>query len=267
VTVTAGRQHAGLALRNPEVQRLRRLLRQPHARRDEHAFVIEGPRLVLAALDARAPLEMVYAGPGADAAVLGRAEAAGVAVRHLAPGVVERVADAATPQPVLAVSAAVDRPLGDLRGASLVVACVDVRDPGNLGTVVRSAEAAGVGGILCCDGSVDVYNPKAVRASAGALFHVPVVRGGAPAEMLRVLGSWGMRRLGAAASGGVPHHRVDLTVPTVIVVGNEAAGLAAEVRATLDGVVTVPMRGGGESLNVGVAAAVLCFEADRQRRG
>ena len=86
-----------------------------------------------------------------------------------------------------------------LRDADLVVVCVDVRDPGNLGTVLRSAEAAGVGGVICCDGSVDVYNPKSVRASAGSLFHVRVVAGGEPVEVLATLGGWGLRRLGDAA--------------------------------------------------------------------
>ena len=93
---------------------------------------------------------------------------AGVRVYQLGPGVMERVADTVTPQPLLAVVAFVDVGLDALAGASLVVVCADVRDPGNAGTVLRSAEAAGADGVICCDGSVDVYNPKTVRASAGA---------------------------------------------------------------------------------------------------
>jgi TrmH family RNA methyltransferase len=197
--------------------------------------------------------------------VVARAVAAGVAVFDLAPGVMERVAATVTPQPVLAVARAVDVELSALAGASLVVVCVDVRDPGNLGTVLRSAEASGVGGIICCDGSVDVYNPKCVRASAGSLFHTRIVAGGEPVTVLGTLGGWGLRRIGARPDAGEAYHSADLAAPTALVLGNEANGLPGSVAAALDGWVTIPMAGRSESLNVGMAAAVLCFEAARQR--
>jgi len=199
------------------------------------------------------------------APVVVRAVAAGVPVFELAPGVLERVADTVTPQPVLAVARTVDMDLADLAGASLVVVCVDIRDPGNLGTVLRSAEASGAGGIICCDGSVDVYNPKCVRASAGSLFHIGIVAGGEPVNVLGTLGGWGLRRLGTRADDGERYYRVDLTAPTALVLGNEAHGLPDSAAAALDGWVTIPMAGRTESLNVGMAAAVLCFEAVRQR--
>jgi TrmH family RNA methyltransferase len=141
-----------------------------------------------------------------------------------------------------------------------------VRDPGNAGTVLRSAEAAGADGVLSCDGSVDVYNPKTVRASAGSLFHVPVVVGGEPVDVLEQIGSWGVRRLGTVARRGHDYTAVDLARPTALVLGNEANGLPDHVSAHLDDEVTIPMAGRSESLNVGMAAAVLCFEAARQRR-
>jgi len=208
----------------------------------------------------------VFAGPGAPEAVLARAEAAGVRVHPLAPGVVERVAGTVHPQPVLAVVAMDRVPLDALAGATLVVVCVDVRDPGNAGAVLRSAEAAGADGIVCCGGTVDVYNPKTVRASAGSLFHVPVVAGGDAMAVLVQMGGWGLRRLGAAVAGGRPYTEVDLTAPCALVLGNEAAGLDPAVAAVLDGTVTIPMAGRTSSLNVGMAGAVLCFEAARQRR-
>jgi TrmH family RNA methyltransferase len=142
---------------------------------------------------------------------------------------------------------------------------VDVRDPGNAGTVLRSAEAAGAGGVIFCDGSVDVFNPKTVRASAGALFHVPVVAGGDPAGVLDELGRAGLRRLGTAARGGQAYTDVDMTGPVAIVLGNEAHGLSVDVAGRLDGSITIPMAGKADSLNVGMAAAVICFEAARQR--
>ncbi len=264
--MTGAGGRAGLAFRNPRVQRLRRLARDPAARRAERAFVIEGPRVVGTALDARTSVEAVYVAPGFEGPVLERARADGVEVTPLASGVMGRVADVATPQGVMAVVAAVDVPLEAVRGCTLVVVCSGVADPGNLGTLLRGAEAAGAGAVICCDGTVDVFGPKCVRASAGALFHLRVVAGGAAVEVLEELGGWGMLRLGTRARGGTPHFLADLRGPTALVLGNEAHGLPAGVEPLLDGVVTVPIVGRAESLNVGMAAAVICFEAARQRQ-
>ncbi len=255
----------GLAFSSARVKRLRQLMQRSAMRERERAFVVEGPTLVSDALDAGAELECLFVAPDAPAPLVARAAAAGVPVYDLALGVLERVAGTVTPQPVLAVARTLDVDLGELAGASLVVVCVDVRDPGNLGTVLRSAEAAGAGGIICCDGSVDVYNPKCVRASAGSLFHTRIVAGGEPVNILGALGEWGLRRLGTRADAGQPYYRVDLTAPTALVLGNEAHGLSASVAGALDGWVSIPMEGRAESLNVGMAAAVLCFEAARQR--
>jgi len=104
-----------------------------------------------------------------------------------------------------------------------------------------------------------------VRASAGSLFHTRIVAGGEPLEVLGRLGGWGLRLLGTRADGGTPYHRADLRAPTALIVGNEAHGLTPAVASALDGWLTIPMAGRSESLNVGMAAAVLCFEAARQR--
>ncbi|HEV3363108.1 MAG TPA: RNA methyltransferase [Acidimicrobiia bacterium] len=226
----------------------------------------EGAKVLSEALRAGVPVEGVYLAPDAPDDVLRLAEESGARVHELAPGVLERVADTVTPQPVAAVVPFVDVPLDSLREATFLVVCVDVRDPGNAGTVLRSAEAAGADGVVCCDGSVDLYNPKTVRASAGTLFHIPVVSGGDTVEVLEQIGSWGMRRLGAAARTGSDYAALDLTAPVAFVLGNEASGLPPVVEPLLDGHVQIPMAGRAESLNVGMAAAVLCFEAARQRR-
>jgi TrmH family RNA methyltransferase len=245
---------------------VRRLLAQHPYREAERAFVVEGGKLVGEALRAGAAVEGVYAAPdGLGDAVVDAAREAGVRVFPLAAGVVERVTDTVTPQPVLAVVGRADVSLDDLRGRDPLVVCVDVRDPGNLGTVLRTAEASGVGGVICCDGTVDVYNPKCVRASAGSVFHIRVVAGGDPVEVLEQVGAWGLRRLGTAARAGVPYDRADLTPPTALVVGNEANGLPDSVTGSIDEWVSIPMVGRAESLNVGMATAVLCFELARQR--
>jgi len=141
----------------------------------------------------------------------------------------------------------------------------DVADPGNLGTILRSAEAAGADGVVVTDAGVDPSSPKVVRASAGAVFGLPVVVVSDAPTALEAARVRGVRRYGAVARGGVAPDAVDLTHDAAIVVGHEAHGLAPEVEASLDGTVTIPMAGVSESLNVAMATTVLCFEAARQR--
>jgi TrmH family RNA methyltransferase len=238
------------------------LLRRRADRAAERAFVVEGTKLVDEAI-AAGVVECVYLAPGttppADLP-------ANVPVRVLQRGVLERVADTVTPQPVLAVCRSIDVTLVDVLDVTFAVVCIDVQDPGNAGTILRSAEAAGAGAVLFTGSSVDPTNPKAVRASAGSLFHVGVVSGGEPVDVLAELGRRGLRRFGADARDGVVLDAVDFTAPVALVVGNEAHGLPRDIDAVLDGRVTIPMAGRAESLNVGMAAAVMCFEVARQRR-
>jgi TrmH family RNA methyltransferase len=234
-------------------------------------FVAEGVELLRTALQSGIRIESVYIGAGGRdhpevPELVDGAARSGARAFDLAPGVLERVADTVTPQPVMAVLPMVDTALETVQGGRLVVVCADIRDPGNAGTVLRSADASGADAVVFCDGSVDPYNPKTVRASAGSLFHVPlVVAAGSPAT-LAALGAAGFRRLGAVARGGLDYTEVDWNRPTALVLGNEADGLASVPPSELDATVGIPMAGRAESLNVGVACAVLCFEALRQRR-
>jgi len=260
-----------LGYRHQRVQRLRRLFGRRSARDAERAFVAEGAKVIGEALAAGAAIEAVYVDPAATPAEIELTErclAAGARVWPLEAGVLARVGGTVSPQPLVAVVAAVDVPLQELlgRGPGLLVVCSDLRDPGNAGTVVRSAEAAGAGGVVFCDGCVDAFNPKTVRASAGAVLHVPVVNGVATDQAMDAVGRAGLRRLGAVARGGVDYVEADLASPVALVVGNEAHGLTGPAAERLDGLVTIPMTGRAESLNVGMATAVLCFEAARQRR-
>ena len=234
--------------------------------------MVEGPRAVDAALDRGAQFEAVYFGPSADVAfpeLTARVTASGAPVSLLREGVLEKVGTTRTPQPVLAVASmpVVDRDV--LARDGLVLVGVALSDPGNVGTILRSAEAAGAAAIVLGPGSVDAYNPKVVRSSAGAIFGIPVVdavsEGWSAVEALDALGELGRQRLGAAARTGMPYPEVDFRRPTAIVLGNEAHGLGADVADHLDGHVTIPMGGPAESLNVAMAASVLCFESARQR--
>jgi TrmH family RNA methyltransferase len=259
-----------IGVRHASVQRLRRLSRRRSVRADEGAFVIDGPTLVAEALDAGVPLDELLAEPAAPRALLDRAEAAGATVHLVQDGVLARATDTVTPQPVAAVARfaepTVAEALDGLRRPELVLVLAGVNDPGNAGTLLRSAEAAGAEAVVFCDDAVDPYGPKSVRASAGSLFRLRVVRSTTSAAVLVALRDHGVRSLGTVARDGTAYDAVDLTGPTALVLGSEAHGLAPALQADLDALVTIPMRGGAESLNVGMAGTIICFEALRQRR-
>ncbi len=210
-------------------------------------FVVEGLGLLRQAIDAGWDIEGCYVAPDTTVDL-------DVAVHELAPNVIERVASTESPQPVLAVVAM--RSITMPSDATFVLVADRLADPGNAGTIMRSAEAAGADAVVLTPGSVDAYNPKVVRASAGSLFRIPVVE--ATLDSLA-----GFRRLGTSSHRGdvytdpVYHGRV------AVVVGNEAHGLDDD--AAIDQWITIPHAGPAESLNVAMAATVLVFEVARQR--
>jgi TrmH family RNA methyltransferase len=257
-----------LSIRHPTIKRLRRLSGRRSARSAECAFVIDGPILLRDALDAGVPLDDVVAEARCSADLLARAAEAGARVRSVDDGVLARVTDTVTPQPVAAIARFADVTPGTAAAAAgpLALVLVGVRDPGNAGTLLRSAEAAGAGAVLFCDGSVDPYGPKCVRASAGSVFRIAVTRSGDAGEALACLASAGLGTLATVARGARSYDEVDLADPVALVLGNEAHGLPGDVAARVERAVTIPMVGRTESLNVGMAGTILCFESLRQRR-
>jgi RNA methyltransferase, TrmH family len=262
-----------LSFTHPHVQRLRRLVGRRSSRLEERSFVIEGVKTLSEGLAAKANVLAVFVDADFDHDIVRSCESAGIVVHRLAPGVVERVADTVSPQPIMAVVEMVTTSLADLRtpllAGGFVLACVEIRDPGNAGTVVRSAEASGAVGVVFTDDSVEVTNPKTVRASAGAVFHVPVVSGISVVELAGAFESWGVQSWAteARAVGSVSLNDADLTGPTALVVGNEAHGFTPEQRALFSKSLSIDMVGRTESLNLSMAATLACFEAARQRRG
>jgi RNA methyltransferase, TrmH family len=256
---------SALAFNNRRVQELRRLAGRRSSRHDEGRFVVEGPVLVAEAIGAGWTVEAQFVPEGSDAAVPG-----GGPVFELAAGVLERVGSTETPQPPIAI---VEIPrsdtLGDvLSAASFVVVLDRVTDPGNLGTILRSAEAAGADLVVLTAGSVDPYNPKVVRASAGALFHVPILNSEIDDVAAAGLELFGTTSHGFPGRTVTPYTHADLSGRIGIVMGNEAAGLPDEWDDTTGPIrtwVTIPHRGRSESLNVAMATTVLVFEAARQR--
>ena len=204
--------------------------------------------------------------------LLNRAARAGVRVHAAPAAAVAEVSDTVTPQGILAVCRRVDVPLAEALAGSpkLVVLCDRVRDPGNLGTVIRCADAFGADAVLISQDSVELYNAKAVRASTGSLFHLPLVVdvdlsaavAQARSSGLQVFGADGSASytVGDLASSG------ELARPTMWVLGNEAWGLPAERAAQMDRLVALPMYGRAESLNLSTAAAVLLYATASAQR-
>jgi TrmH family RNA methyltransferase len=213
-------------------------------------FVVEGASLLQQAVDAGWVVEAQFVAP--DAASV-RCDAP---LYEFAPNVIERVASTDHPQPVIAIVYQRDAALP--AAASFVMVADRVADPGNAGTIIRSAEAAGADAVVFTPGSVDPFNPKVVRATAGSLFRVPVV-----AAELGQLRAAGLKVLGSSSHRGLPHTATDLTASVALVMGNEAHGVPDD--APVDDWITIPHRGAAESLNVAMAATVLAFEVARQR--
>lgn len=187
-------------------------------------------------------------------------------VYGLSAGVLERVADASTPQPVLAAVRLPLASLDSIEADGFILVLHDVRDPGNAGTLVRSADAAGATGVVFTGHSVDPFNAKTLRATAGSVFHLPIAVSDLD-EALASFSARGARTLASVVRGGVSHRDVDFSVATVVVVGNESEGLDDESIARCDGTITIEMAGRSESLNAGVAGSLIAFEALWQRQG
>ncbi|MGH2739133.1 MAG: TrmH family RNA methyltransferase [Actinomycetota bacterium] len=245
-------------------------LKKRALRERERRFLVEGVRATREALAAGA-LEELFVVSNDDAELeelAGRAEEKGILVLRVSERVASHLTSAVTPQGIVGVAGFVDVELSEVpRPVGLAPVLCSVRDPGNAGTILRSAEAAGADAVFFSESSVDVYNAKTVRASAGSLFHVPVVRRVTVAEIVETLRADGVQILAATASGEASVYDVDLAPPTAFLLGNEAWGLPPDLIGLADGTVRVPIRGSAESLNLAAAGALLLFEASRQRAG
>ncbi len=215
-------------------------------------FVVEGPGLIAQAIAAGWEVEAQYVAPGASPVA-----GAGGDVYEFGPNVIERVASTEAPQPVLAVVR--QRAAVLPAGADFLVVADRLADPGNAGTIIRSAEASGAQAVVFTPGSVDPFNPKVVRASAGSLFRVPVVSASLDDVKAAGLALWA-----TSSHQGVAYTDADLTGSVAIVMGNEAHGVPDD--APVDGWLSIPHAGAAESLNVAMATTVLVFEVARQRR-
>ncbi|GAA3967902.1 RNA methyltransferase [Thermobifida alba] len=264
--------HEFTSIRSPRIKGARRLAKRAFRQR-ERRFLAEGPQAVREALALPEVARELYATAEAmqrHGSLVRTAEQAGIPVHRVTLDVMGELAQTVTPQGLLAVCSFVDVPLSALDRPRLVVVLSHVRDPGNAGTVLRTADAAGADAVVFTDASVDPYNGKCVRASAGSLFHLPVVVGVRIDEVARFLRQAGLTLLAADGRG---ERSLDdasdsgmLAGPVAWVFGNEAWGLPEETIALTDGAVSVPIYGSAESLNLATAAAVCLYATAREQR-
>ncbi|MER5993548.1 MULTISPECIES: TrmH family RNA methyltransferase [Streptomyces] len=267
-----------ISSRSPRVLAARRLAKR-NFRGKERLFLAEGPQAVReAAAHREGPvptLVELFTTPEAAeryADIVGGARGAGARVHLASEQVIADISTTVTPQGLVGVCRFLDTPFEQILAARprLVAVLAHVRDPGNAGTVLRCADAAGAEAVVLTDASVDLYNPKAVRASVGSLFHLPVAIGVPVEQAVAGLRGTGVRVLAADGAGDRDlDDELDkgtMGGPTAWVFGNEAWGLPEETRALTDAVVRVPIHGKAESLNLATAAAVCLYASARAQR-
>jgi TrmH family RNA methyltransferase len=259
------------SIHNKRVARAVRLKKRAMREKDR-LFLVEGVQGVSEAMASGGQVQEVFTTAATEDRledVVKAAEQAGIPVRPVSPEVMAHLTSTVTPQGVVAVAEFVDVPLPHMieGGDGLLPVLVEVRDPGNAGTILRSADASGAAGVVFTASSVDVYNQKTVRATAGSLFHLPVTREVDVEEAVVLLREEGFAILAADANGARSVYDTDLSIPTAVLFGNEAHGLPDSALAFADQTIRVPISGRAESLNLAAAATLVLFEAARQRGG
>jgi TrmH family RNA methyltransferase len=255
------------SVHNPTVRYARSLLRR-RSRYRERAFLIEGARLFLDAIDAGARPRLVFLeesrlGPLGGEVVTAALES-GARVHPVNEPVLDAIADTEEPQGVVAVFPFPEPPTPMSEMSELLLAADGLRDPGNLGTLLRSAVGSGCTAVALTASSVDPYAPKVVRAGMGAHFRIPIrwLDWSQPDPIFTAC----RNRFSAESRAPITYDAVDWTAPSALVVGSEARGISDAARSTLTGSVSIPLLGGLESLNAAVAGSIILFEAARQRR-
>lgn len=253
---------------NPLVKVFRRALATGTTR--EGWLAVEGPFLVEEALRAeRATVHSILVATGAQERILGLTPRVPreAEISQVSDRLFRQVADTENPQGIAALvelkaasfEAAVAR-----REALVIVAC-GLQDPGNLGTILRSGQALGATALVTIEATVSPFNPKAVRASAGAVFHLPVFTGEKPQPLFGRLRQAGLRVVAADRRSPSRLAEADLRGPLAVLIGQEAAGLAPEIAAEADVLLSIPIRAGMDSVNAATAASIFLYEASRQR--
>ena len=251
---------------NPKVKRLIALQKDSSLRRECGLFVVEGQRELQHCIDAGFEIDTLFVCPPLLHSGLGD-DVAAAKVYEVSEAVYEKVAYRGGTEGVIAEVKAKALRLNDLKlpESPLIVVLESVEKPGNLGAVLRSADAAGADAVLICDPLTDLFNPNLIRASIGAVFTVPTVACSSQ-EAIQWLKKHGIRILTAQLQDSSQYYDTDMRSATAIVMGTESTGLSQQWRAAADAHIRIPMLGRLDSLNVSVSAAILLFEAVRQRQ-
>jgi len=255
---------------NPRLKELRKALSHPG--RESRALAgIEGPNLLEEALRAGLRVPAVFVAQGCEPLLEGLALPAETEVLLLPRELLDSALSTETPQPVAALVEPPEWNWADILAirkdvAPLILVLAGLQDPGNLGTILRSAEAFGATGILSLPGTVSAWNPKAVRAAAGSLFRLPLLSVTAE-DCFPRLRQAGVTLWTTAVRGAKPAGLADLAGAVALIVGNEGNGVPAELAGQADGALTIPCPGPVESLNAAIAASILLYEASSQRAG
>jgi TrmH family RNA methyltransferase len=252
------------SLTNPTVKAVR-ALHMRKAREETGQFLAEGLKIVTEAVEqGRAPEILLYGRDAADHPLLKKAVAATLAAKgqviEVTRDILEKISRRDNAQAVLAVFRQGFTPLETLNPKSngCWVALQAVRDPGNLGTIVRTADAAGCGGVILVGDCCDPFSVEAVRATMGSIFAVPIAKATVE-EFIAWRQSWPGSVVGTLLTATVDHHSADYVSPTLILMGNEQAGLPPELAAVCDVNVKIPMRGRADSLNLSVATGIMIY--------
>lgn len=253
-------QHSGSVLtsRAHDLVKKCRALHSSKGRRQFNAFLIEGNNAVEAALNNNWPLQEILALPD-ETALSERAAARGHVVTRAVAAVMEAATDARTPPPILAIGT-LPAPVEDFESDGLILIIDGAGDPGNIGTMLRAADAAGADKVILTAGSADVYNPKVVRGAAGSLFALPPVAlsNNSPSQIVELLREKQIPIITAQTRGGADAFAFAWPRRCALVLGHERRGISTEFEAAGTGV-TIPVYGNAESLNVAMAATVLCY--------
>ena len=252
------------SVQNPKVVAAVRLKKRT-LREEDRCFLVEGAQAVAEALAEEGRLLSLFVHDDLDPLAV-RARQAGVPVEQVSDRVMERLTSTVTPQGVVGIAPFVDVGIDDLSPPGAVAVLHEVRDPGNAGTILRSADAAGAAGVVFAGTSVDAYNPKGVRASAGSIFHVPIVRDIGTEDALASLRTKGFAVVAMDMHGEEDLFEAELPRSAAFVFGNEAHGLPSQILEAADHRVRVPQAGRAESLNLAAAATVCLFEWVRRGR-
>lgn len=245
-----------------------RLYRRKYRDR-EGLYIIEGINLIEEAVKNGAELKSVFIREDFDADAHGvRAfEAGGIPVYSMPRALFDKTSDTQTPQGIAAVSAKPECGVESFFAETDNIIVLDrLQDPGNIGTVIRTADAAGFAGAVIVKGTADLFSPKTVRAAAGSLYRVRLLYADSAADAARLIRDYGRRLICTSPYADRLYYDVDMSQRTAIVIGNEANGVCSEFSESADVSVRLPMEGSIESLNAAVAASVMMYEAVRQRR-